>query len=140
MGQTVTSNIDTRDGRMVLAVRDPSPWRAKALAYLCQDALSRLLGDLHRDRRAPAPRADATPVPDAEPEQTVAPAPPVPVDSATGDTEVGVLTRIYHGKCGRIVLTVLADDVQAAGVLGRVCGAAIEAAVYKTFDDRLRQD
>jgi hypothetical protein len=38
------------------------------------------------------------------------------------------------------VLTVLADDVQAAGVLGRVCGAAIEAAVYKTFDDRLRQD
>lgn len=139
MEETVTSNIDTTGGRMLLAVRDPSPWRAKALAYLCQDALSRLLGDLHRTRGAVEAKAAAAP---SAPQARIGlqPADVQPAEGDTSDTEVGVLTSIYHGKCGRIVLTVLADDVEAAGLLGRVCGSAIEAAVYKTFDDRLRQD
>lgn len=59
---------------------------------------------------------------------------------AAADVGVGVVTRIYKGKVGHIVMTVQADDAHAARLLGRICGAAVEAAVFKAFRDRLQQE
>lgn len=61
-------------------------------------------------------------------------------DEAKAAADVGVVTRIYKGKVGHIVMTVQADDAHAARLLGRICGAAVEAAVFKAFRDRLQQE
>ncbi len=64
-------------------------------------------------------------------------------DAGQEDVETvggGIFTRIYRGGVGRVVITVQAHDTHAASVLNRVCGAAIEAAVYRAFGDRMQQD
>ncbi|TDK28638.1 hypothetical protein E2F46_01795 [Luteimonas aestuarii] len=59
------------------------------------------------------------------------------LEAETG--EVGVFTRIYSGQSGDIVLTVRARDAQAASLLSRICGAGVEAAVFRMYRERLLQ-
>ncbi len=59
-----------------------------------------------------------------------------PQDEAVFDP---VATRIFHGACGRIVLTVQAASPADTRLLARVCGAALEGAVARVYGVRLEK-
>ena len=50
-----------------------------------------------------------------------------------------VATRIFHGRCGRIVLTVQAASPEDTRMLARVCAAALEGAVARVYGMRLEK-
>lgn len=63
-----------------------------------------------------------------------------PVDEPAADGIADpVATRILHGDCGRIVLTVQGASPEHTRMLARVCTAGLEATLLRVYGGRLQR-